>query len=605
MSGIAGIVRLDGGHGDGRTLRALTQSLSFRGPDRQDVWVDGALALGHASLQTTDDITPHPQPATLDGTVWITADARIDGRDELIDQLESSGRTNLSAADDALLILHAYHAWGDDCVEKLLGDFSFGLWDGRMRRLFCARDHFGVKPFYYAQTNEGFVFSNTLNLLWKQMGVSSALNELAVADFLLFGINQDPATTIFGDIQRLPPAHALTWDQRGARTKRYWSVPTDGRVRYLRASEYVEHFSELLQTAVADRLRSSHVGIWMSGGLDSTSITAVARQVSTGSAIRSEVRAHTVVYDRLIPDEERWYSSMAARSLGVENSVFVADSHQPFDQWDSSRLLVPEPTGDPFLWMRMKQLCSVAAHSRVLLSGEGGDEVLWPSRAIDIAGNLRPVELATDLARSLCFHRRRPAFGLRHALRRRWMKAPPSPPFPEWMNPTLTARLGLRDRWTRFHRPDQSVVHPLRGEAHRRLDTGPWSWYFESSDPGVTHIPVEVRYPFLDVRLVKYLLSIPPIPWFVDKEILRVAMRGTLPDPVRLRRKSPLGGDPLAVGLRQWREFATPRIAAELPTYVNAEAIPVTRLEAGSDDPWLDVRPVCLNFWLNARTHVS
>ena len=147
---------------------------------------------------------------------------------------------------------------------------------------------------------------------------------------------------------------------------------------------------------------------------------------------------------------------------------------------------------------------------------------------------------------------------------------------------------------------ESAADHPLRPQAYRRLAKAPWSWYFESFDPGVTRIPVEGRYPFLDVRLVSYLLAIPPIPWFIDKQLLRVAMRVVLPDPVRLRPKAALAGDPLRAQLReanvQWldRFDATP----ELARFVDRTAVP--QLAGGCDghDPWLHVRPLCLNYWL-------
>jgi asparagine synthase (glutamine-hydrolysing) len=602
MSGIAGIVRLDGRDIDERSLRSLTGALAFRGPDRQDVWSDGCVGFGHTLLRTSDDVIPHQQPATLDGSVWITADARIDGRAELVRQLGLAG-TSLQTAEDALLILHAYHAWGERCVEKLLGDFSFAIWDTRTRRLFCARDHFGVKPFYYARTPSHFIFSNTLNVLRQAPDVSGALDELAVADFLLFGINQDPATTTFADIKRLPPAHTLTCRERQVDTNRYWSVPLDGSVRYRRSGEYVEHFRDLLHSAVADRLRSPRVSVWMSGGLDSTSMTAVAHQELSKASTGNALRAHTVVYDTLIPDRERSYACAAARALGVENHVFTADSHGPFERWDRIRPFLPEPIGDPFAEMRLRQLTDIAAHSRILLSGEGGDEVLWSSWAIDVARQMKVTEFAASFARALIVHRRRPALGIRAALSRR-AGSPACPAYPSWMNPAFTSRLRLVDRWEQVHRAEPPGAHPLRPAAHWRLSSAPWSWYFESSDPGVTRIPLEIRYPFLDVRLVSYLLAIPPIPWCIDKQILRVAMRGTLPDLIRLRPKSPLGGDPLNAGLRACRELPFSACAPELASYVNLDAEPISTGEYNGNDPWLDVRPLCLSYWLEyARVH--
>ena len=162
MSGIVGIVNLDGAPVDRELLRRMTDFMAYRGPDAQEIWNDGPVGFGHAMLRTTWEAETERQPLSFDGNVWLTADARIDARADLIAKLEAKGRAGAKLANDAELILHAYHAWGDDCVNHLIGDFAFAIWDGRESRVFCARDHFGVKPFYYAQRRHFFVFSNTL-----------------------------------------------------------------------------------------------------------------------------------------------------------------------------------------------------------------------------------------------------------------------------------------------------------------------------------------------------------------------------------------------------------------------------------------------------------
>ena len=140
----------------------------------------------------------------------------------------------------------------------------------------------------------------------------------------------------------------------------------------------------------------------------------------------------------------------------------------------------------------------------------------------------------------------------------------------------------------------------MRPEAYGRLAMAPWPWYFESFDPGVTRVPVEGRYPFLDLRLVGFLLAIPPVPWCIDKELLRVAMRGALPESIRRRPKAALAGDPLRAKLResdvQWLDRFDP--APELAQCVDRAAVP--KLAGGCDgqDPWLHIRPLALNWWL-------
>ena len=251
----------------------MRDCLAQRGPDGQTLWHAGSAGLVHTLLRTTTEAAEEQQPCSLEGQVWIAADARVDGQAELRRALAAAGRTIPEGATDALLILHAYHAWGEACVAHLLGDFAFAIWDSARQRLFCGRDQFGIKPFYFVTTADRLLFSNTLNCLRTHPDVSDALNEPAIADFLLIGGNPDPATTAFVAIRRLPPAHTLTWSPGAApRTQRYWTLPAEHIIRYRHAADYAEHFNALLRSAVADRLRTDQVGILMSGGLDSTSV---------------------------------------------------------------------------------------------------------------------------------------------------------------------------------------------------------------------------------------------------------------------------------------------------------------------------------------------
>jgi asparagine synthase (glutamine-hydrolysing) len=142
MSGFVALLHTDGAPVDPALLQTLTDTLAFRGPDGLHTWHAGAIGLGHAMLRTTDaqHAAREQQPCTLDGQVWITADARVDDRDTLRRALAAAGRADAHAqhATDPQLILHAYHAWGDECMQHLLGDFSFVIWDAPRRRLFCA-----------------------------------------------------------------------------------------------------------------------------------------------------------------------------------------------------------------------------------------------------------------------------------------------------------------------------------------------------------------------------------------------------------------------------------------------------------------------------------
>ncbi|MGH9703335.1 MAG: asparagine synthetase B family protein, partial [Candidatus Acidiferrales bacterium] len=256
MSGIVGIVNLDGAPIDRGLLRHMTDYLAFRGPDAQEIWSGGSVGFGHTLLRTTFESEQENQPANLDERLWITADARIDSRAELVARLRDHGELCSFSDPDCWLILHAYRAWGEACVEHLLGDFSFAIWDERNRHLFCARDHFGVRPFFYAQVGDCFVFSNTLDCVRIHPAVSDELNELAIADYLLFDGNQEVDTTIFSEIRRLPAAHFLSLRNGSPCVRRYWTLPVERPLKFKTKSECVERFLELLDTAVSDRLRT-------------------------------------------------------------------------------------------------------------------------------------------------------------------------------------------------------------------------------------------------------------------------------------------------------------------------------------------------------------
>ena len=249
MSGIVGIYHRNGAPVNRALLESLCDFLAFRGPDAREIWVNGSVGFAHALLRTTHESKTERQPASLEGRFQIVADARLDARNELIAELQSAGQNVSTIAPDCDLILHAYAVWGTSCIDHLLGDFSFALWDSSARRMFCARDHFGVKPFYYAQLGAIFVFSNTLNCIRKHPAVSGKLNDLAIADFLLFDMIREPGATSFSDIHRLPPAHTLVCDPASVSLRRYWALPIKETQHYKKPCQCVEQFKELLDRA--------------------------------------------------------------------------------------------------------------------------------------------------------------------------------------------------------------------------------------------------------------------------------------------------------------------------------------------------------------------
>jgi len=470
----------------------------------------------------------------------IEANARIDARKDL-------------SVSDEDFILDAYERWGEDCVKHLIGDFAFAIWDEGQQRLFCARDHLGVKPFFYTHVPGNFKFSSTLNELRSD---SNTLNEIAVGDYLLFGVNQDNATTIFKDIQRLPPGHTLTLTNNEVKINRYWEPSLPEELRFRDRQEYVERFSELLSMAVKDRLRTDRVAISMSGGLDSTSLAAIASE-------HAEVAGFVVVYDSLIPDEERHYSSLAAKHLGIRVEHLNADQYGLFDgKMDQAEpFLLSALTGQ---FNELLRRC--AEFGLVALTGYDGDALMHEPRPPGLRTRIKRMLRTTDS-------------------------------MPEWIDREFARRTNLCERWKEFWARSNEVKRPA---AMRALNSKSWTSLFEGYDPGSTKLNLEVRHPFLDMRLIEYLLAIPPAPWCVNKHILRGAMSNKLPAAVLNRPKTGLMGDPALQLVRRAsvRWLDNFEVSPQLRAFVNLNRRRPVAEERTSAALWASLRVFALNYWL-------
>lgn len=609
MSGIAGIFHRDQAPVDRELLQNLIDFLKFRGPDAAEIFIRGPVGLGHAMLRTSRESQSERQPASLDGRLWIAADARLDSRAELLRLLECENFPTGTSAPDSELILRSYAAWGPDCVRRLRGDFAFAIWDAGKQELFCARDHFGIKPFYFATLGEIFLFSNTLDCLRQHPSVSAELNEAAIGDFLLFGVNCDPAASTFRDIQRLPPAHTLTVSTHEIRTRRYWSPPTDGHIRYRRPAEYLEHFRVLFQAAVADRLSAPRVGILLSGGLDSGSIAAAAREISLSAGGSPDLRAYTVVYNSLIPDRDGSQARKTAEHLGIPIQCLAADDLRPFEGWGRPSTHWPEPVDDPFFVGIFAQFRMIAADTRVALDGEGSDNLMhfqmWPyAKHLLRSGDWR--QFMTDVPGYL-WNKRFSARGLRRRMQSFFRKNSGAGDCPPWIAPDFAQRIHLAERCKLAVTPPAVENHPLLPEAHASLSLPHWTQLFELENAGVTRATVEVRYPFLDLRVVDFLLALPPYPWIMNKHILRESMAGRLLESTRRSAKMPLAADPLVRHFSRQSELALdkPCWMKEIDRYINRSMLPNLARENNSEYVTLGVRPLCLNFWLQSARQVG
>jgi asparagine synthase (glutamine-hydrolysing) len=595
VSGYAGIFHFDGAPVERAWLEKMVDFLGFRGPDGSQVWCSGNAGLCHTLLRTSKDTDGKPQILSLDGGVtWIAGDIRIDDRQTLIAKLPGAA-ADLKKACSAELVLHSYAQWGESCVEHLLGDFSFVIWDARRRQAFCARDHLGIKPFYYARLGECLIVSNTLDCIRQAPIVSSELNEQAIGDFLLVGENKEPTTTFFSAISTLPPARRLIARLEGIRMARYWTMPIDEPLYYKRKSDYVDQFHGLLRQAVGDRLPDGKLGILMSGGLDSPALAVAAVQLG------ADVTAFTCVYDRLIPDEERHYAGLVARHLGIPIR-YTARDDEPYG-WEPGAALIhtPEPCADPLGLAASRQYNgSLASQARVFLFGYGVDDALryeWEPYVNYLISRQKWGRLSQDVISDFSAQPRIPFLS---RLPRMWKdrKYRQDATFyesslPAWIDKEFEARLGLPERLRQIECAPPSP-HTIRPEACAVLTRDfPVMTGWDAAD---TQTQTESRQPFWDLRVQRFLLAVPPVPWSRNKHLIRTALSGLLPEAVRLRPKSPLAGLPY---LERARHLAEPVLAAipSLGHYVDMSKLPKW---PGRNRKELDdfLRVLALRYWV-------
>ena len=538
MSGILGIADFSGEPVDGAQLRDLTDQLKFRGPDHQQVWHDGAVGFGHARLASTVESGNDHQPLSVGSDVWIVADARIDDQATLIHALRSQGTVIEKGVSDAELILRAYLVWGADCVEHLMGDFVFGIWDARQRRLMLARDHFGVAPMYYARLGSRVIFGNTLDVLRKYPGIRDDLNEEAIGDYLLFGYSIDLNNTFFTQIRALPPASRIVWDNgNDARPQRYWSLPEPDSYHRIRSvADYGAEFKAVFTDAVRDRLRSRRAAISLSGGLDSGAVAAIAGALLREGSSRTELHAYSSGHDWMVPETERYYAGLTANASGIP-TTYISIEQSVFDGkslWRS----IPEPRlngARRSSYTEINRQMAVNGEP-VLFTGMGGDGIVGPSpvdwRKYFQSGSLKAT------AQALMFYSREqrwlPVNRILATMMRPVRSRAPDLTDLSRLDPDFVRRANLPARVEKM----RLLKAQWRTEQQRMAYDPFWNAVISQGDGEYTKRPAKTYHPFFDLRVLQFATRTSPLPWFVDKLLLREAMRGILPETIRKRRKT-------------------------------------------------------------------
>ena len=571
MCGIAGFV----GAGDAGDLQRMTDALAHRGPDGEGSYSDPetALWLGHRRLAVVD-LEGGAQPmASREGDLQVTYNGEIYNHRELRADLESRGHRFQTSHSDTEVLIHGYREWGPELPLRLNGMFAFALYDKTRRRLFLARDRFGEKPLYYhrgpGHAGKGaFVFASELHALARHPAVVRDLDLLALQKYFAHGYFPG-ATCIYGSCRRLPAGHHLSYDlATGARDlTAYWrfSLAPDEALAARGDGALAEEFRGLLQDATQRRMLADvPLGIFLSGGLDSSSILAMACRAGT-----TRPKTFTIGFK-----EESFDESPHARAVA---GALGSDHHEKTLDLDGAAGLVPrvlsrldEPLADASI-LPTHLLC---AHTRekvtVALSGDGGDELLAgydpfkalaPARlyAMFVSGGLhRRIRRLADL---LPVSTRNMSLGFKISRALKGLSCAPSTWNPVWMSPVEPS--DLRDIFEAPLDPGQLYEEAITqwesssGDLIDRTLEFFTSIYLPDdilvkSDRASMMVSLETRAAFLDNDLVDFCRRLPnrfKIRGGTRKFILKEAMTGLLSDDI-IRRPKKGFGIPLTDWLR-------------------------------------------------------
>lgn len=370
MCGIAGIIEKNKKGPSDKKIKQMIDSISHRGPDDEGTYFKQNVALGHRRLNILDVSASGHQPMSDEsGTLWITFNGEIYNYIELKKELGGTYRSGT----DTEVILKAYQKWGIKCVERFNGIFSFALWDARKKTLFCARDHVGVKPFYYALERGTFYFASEIKSLLAA-GVKTEPNDSLIYDYLAYGYYHHTNDAFFENIHQLPAGSILELKDGNIAVHRFWDLRE--RVKNLESwdgNRAAEEFLKIFKNAITLQLRSDvPVGIQLSGGFDSSAVTAMVHDLQGG---QKNFRLFSHIYSNAT-DIEKPYMRALAKALGWKWEYITLSPHDMPDFAEEVLWHQDEPfPGLPTFGLHLLAKLCRKEKIPVILGGQGGDEV--------------------------------------------------------------------------------------------------------------------------------------------------------------------------------------------------------------------------------------
>jgi asparagine synthase (glutamine-hydrolysing) len=552
ICGVAGASQADGLELTARMCRAL----AHRGPDDEGLQHAAGVTLGARRLSIIDLEGGHQPIANEDETVWVVQNGEIYNHLELRDDLLAHGHTFRTRADTEVLV-HGYEQWGVGLLHRLNGMFAFAILDTTRGEVVLARDRTGIKPLHYAVQGGRLVFASELKALLSDQALRGPLDPVALDEYLALEFVPSPRTIVSG-LKKLPPASVLVWSlrDRAERMTRYWSPELGTDTRGATVEERAEELRTVLREAVRKELISDvPVGVFLSGGIDSSAVAAMMAQLGGG------VRSFSVAFAERSFDESRYAREVAER-LGAEHHELTLEPRMLLDLIPRLPVLLDEPLGDASIIPTYLLSAFTRQHVKVALGGDGGDELFagYPTlqahrlasyylrapRALR-AGVIEPVVRRLPVSReNLSFDFRAKRFvagaaepvALRHAM---WMGSFASEERAAVLSPDVRAALPDEVTWA-------DSVHGARDTLEQLLLMD-MRLYLENDilvklDRASMMASLEARVPLLNRDFVEHATRLPldlKLRRLRSKFLLKRALRGVLPDRILDRPKKGFG----------------------------------------------------------------
>jgi asparagine synthase (glutamine-hydrolysing) len=598
----------------------MNAGLTYRGPDDEGTYTDSetGVSLGARRLSIIDPAGGHQPLSNEDGSVWAVLNGEIYNHPQLLERLRRGGH-RLATSCDTEVLVHLYEDFGDALVHALEGMFAFAIWDVRRRRLLIGRDRFGEKPLFYAEPESGVLaFASELRPLLSGTSLPFELDRAAIDRFFVYGYAPGPGTMVNG-VRQLPAGTTLSWsrEQPEVQLQRYWSPQLPSGTMPAPFGELVAETRALLETAVRSRLISDvPLGVFLSGGLDSTLIAAIAARLEPGS-----IETFSVGYETGKVDE-RAIAAATARELGTRHHELVLRGADL--QAVASHLLgaLDQPIADPALVALHALSRRARGEVKVAVGGEGADELFggypryrWLARAESIR---LPGTIASAAARAL------EGMPLDGRIRRLATVVRPSTTYARHLEWVTSGRLGLRaavygpalrdsldrdalvaglQQLAPDHAGDPAARHMLIDQQHWLVDD-----VLAKADRAGMLASLEIRTPYLHRELAEFAATVPAEVHLRSggKSLLRAVLREELPASRKRRAKRAF-----QVPLGDWlRGPLKPLVAAQLEGgRVFADGIfdraAVRSLAAAHDQGAHDHAQalwpvVCLGVWLDS-----